>query len=384
MIPYGRQSIDDDDIKSVINVLKSDFLTQGPKVPMFETSTASYCGSKFAVAFNSATSALHSACLALDLKKDDIVWTSPISFVASSNCALYCQAKIDFVDINLDTYNICIDKLREKLTSAKKENKLPKILIPVHLCGQSCDMKEIKKLSEIYGFKVIEDASHALGSKYFKNYVGNCSYSDITIFSFHPVKIITSGEGGMATTNSLEISNKLNLFRSHGITKDKNNFLIKDKEDWYYEQHLLGFNYRMNDIEASLGISQLKRINKFINERNNIAKIYNQAFKDLPFKTPSVLNHNLSSFHLYVLLIEEEVFNKRDDLFRFLREKNILVNLHYYPIHLQPYYQNLGFKFGDFPLAEDYSKRAISLPIYPDLQKDEQEFVINTIYSFFK
>ena len=285
-IPYSKQSINKEDIKSVIKVLNSEFLTQGPIIPNFEKSVAEYCESHHAVAVNSATSALHISCIALGLNKGDILWTSPISFLASANCALYCEANIDFVDIDINSFNISIDKLEEKLIKAKSENKLPKILIPVHMCGQSCDMDSIYNLSKEYGFKIIEDASHALGGKYKNKPIGNCIYSDITVFSFHPVKIITSGEGGMALTKDYKIARKLQLLRSHGVTRDINEMEFNSDGPWYYEQSLLGFNYRMNDIQAALGNNQIKRVNEFVSKRNKIAKRYNDLLRNLPLEKP--------------------------------------------------------------------------------------------------
>ena len=385
MIPYSRQSIDDQDIQSVVEVLKSNYLTQGPQVPLFEKNVNDLCGSKFAVAFNSATSALHVACLALGLKENDILWTSPISFVASANCGLYCKANIDFVDINSETFNIDICKLKEKLELAEKSDNLPKILVPVHMAGQSCDMEEIYTLSKIYGFKVIEDASHAFGASYKNTKVGSCKFSDITVFSFHPVKIITTGEGGVATTISSEIDEKLRKLRSHGIEKNKNNLINQSQGDWYYEQQSLGFNYRMNDIEAALGNSQVRKIISFTKERNKIAKYYDDNLNDLPIRKPIVMKYNYSSYHLYIIKTLEDLNGLiRKDLFNYLRSKKILVNVHYIPIHLQPYFSNLGFKEGDFPISERYYKNAISLPIFPMLTKDDQNFVIQTLKKFFK
>ena len=384
MIPYGRQSIDKQDIDSILNVLKSNFLTQGPQVPLFEENVNKLCQVKFSTAFNSATSALHAACLALGIGKNDKVWTSPISFVASANCAIYCGANVDFVDINKDTFNIDIDKLKDKLELAKRNNTLPKLLIPVHMAGQSCEMEEIFLLSKTYGFRVIEDASHAFGASYKKNKVGSCRFSDITVFSFHPVKIITTGEGGIATTKSLEINKNLKKIRSHGIEKDQDNLINKSHGDWYYEQQLLGFNYRMNDIEAALGNSQVKKLDQFLKKRNKIANYYFENLKNLPITLPVVKNHNYSSFHLYIIKITDDANGLiRKNLFNYLRSKKIWVNVHYIPIHLQPYFSKLGFKEGDFPIAERYYKNAISLPIFPDLSKESQDFVIQSIKEFF-
>ncbi|MBT7623113.1 MAG: UDP-4-amino-4,6-dideoxy-N-acetyl-beta-L-altrosamine transaminase, partial [Flavobacteriaceae bacterium] len=344
VIPYGRQNISDEDIKSVVDVLKSDYLTQGPEILNFEKAIANYTNSKFGVAVNSATSALHISCMALGLSKDDILWTSPITFVASANCALYCGAKVDFVDIDSKTYNMSIKALSEKLEIAKKENKLPKIVIPVHLSGQSCEMHEIHELSKQYGFKIIEDASHTIGGKYKNEPVGNCKYSDITVFSFHPVKIITSGEGGMCTTNSPELANLLCRFRSHGITRHENEMTKKSDGPWYYQQLDLGYNYRMTDVQAALGLSQLKRLDDFIIKRHQIVKKYNLAFEAKPIITPFQDSNNYSSFHLYIIRIKNAGMGlTRLDLFKKLREAGILVNIHYIPIYKQPFYQKIGY-----------------------------------------
>ena len=384
MIPYGKQSIDNQDIDFIIDVLKSDFLTQGPQVPIFEENVSEICGSKYATAFNSATSALHASCLALGIGENDTVWTSPISFVASANCAIYCGANIDFIDIDENTFNIDLNKLKEKLELAKKANKLPKILIPVHMAGQSCDMEEISFLSKIYEFKVIEDASHAFGASYKDNKVGSCRFSDVTIFSFHPVKIITTGEGGMATTNSSEINKNLKKIRSHGIEKNQANLINNSHGAWYYEQQQLGFNYRMNDIEAALGNSQIIKLGDFLKKRNSIATFYNENLKNLPIKKPFVKKYNYSSFHLYIIkTMDDKDGLIRKNLFDFLRSRDILVNVHYIPIHLQPFFGELGFKKGDFPIAEKYYRNAISLPIFPDLSKESQEFVISSLKKFF-
>lgn len=382
MIPYGRQNISKDDIDAVLEVLSSDFITQGPKVPEFEESLCNYTGAKFASVCNSATSALHIACLALGLSKDDILWTSPITFVASSNAALYCGAKVDFVDIDPLTYNMCPLKLEEKLLDASKKNILPKIIIPVHLCGQSCDMKKIKELCDKYDVKVIEDASHAIGGKYLNEPIGNCRYSDITVFSFHPVKIITTAEGGAALTNQKGLQNKMNLLRSHGITKNDAKMIGEGSHgSWYYQQIDLGFNYRMTDIQAALGISQLKRIDTLILKRHEIASTYNDAFDGVTsVKTPYQLSSSYSSYHLYVIRLQLKNINKtHKEFFEELRNKGIGVNLHYIPVHLHPFYLNFGFKNGDFPNSERYYSEAISLPMYPDLSFDDQEFVIRSI-----
>ena len=380
MIPYGRQDISSEDIDSVIEVLKSDFLTQGPVVPKFENALRERFSSKYALAVNSATSALHLACLALGVKRGDAVWTSPISFVASSNCALYCDANIDFVDIDNETFNICIEKLKSKLIKAKKDNKLPKVIIPVHLGGEPCDMEAIKKLSLEYNFYVIEDASHAVGSLYKDSKIGSCLFSDITVFSFHPVKIITTGEGGALFTNNKDIFNKLNILRSHGITRNEHFYTKESDGPWYYQQLELGYNFRITDIQAALGLSQLSRLDEFLSRRHKIASIYDNELKELPLKSQKRSLDNFSSLHLYIIKLETSKLRlSHKQIFEFLRSNKILVNLHYIPIHLQPFYSNLGFKHGDFPMAEDYYNAAISIPIFPTLQLSEQERVISLI-----
>ena len=381
-IPYGRQDISSEDIQSVVDVLNSDFLTQGQIVPDFEQSLMSLCNSKFASAMSSATAALHLACKALDLGPGDIMWTSPISFVASANCALYCGAKVDFLDIDPRTYNICNSKLESKLKSAKSKGKLPKVVIPVHLAGQSCDMREIYKLSKEYNFRIIEDASHAIGGKYLDNFIGSCEYSDITVFSFHPVKIITSGEGGVATTNSKEIADKLSIFRTHGITRDEN--LIENKSDgpWYYEQIDLGYNYRMTDIQAALANSQIKRLSKIVKRRHEIADIYNKELKDLPVKLPWQDSKTYTSFHLYVIRLKlNEIDISHEEFFTKMRKAEILVNLHYIPVYFHPYYSRLGFKKGYCEEAEKYYSDAVSIPMFPSLKDEDQMKVIKTIKS---
>lgn len=377
MIPYGKQDISKEDIDSVIDVLKSDFITQGPKVPLFEQTVSSYCKSKFSVAVNSATSALHIACLSLGLKKNDWLWTSPNSFVASSNCALYCGAKIDFVDIDPISFNMSIEALEEKLIIAKKKNILPKIIVPVHFAGQSCDMSRISELSKIYGFKIIEDASHAIGGRYLDNPIGNCSYSDITVFSFHPVKIITTAEGGMATTNSKDIYNKMSQLRSHGITRDEKKMNYKSHGAWYYEQIDLGFNYRMNELQAALGVSQMTRLDDFVFKRHVIKSRYDLLLKDFPLSTPKQHPNSYSSLHLYPILLDIQSLEKtQSEIFKDLRDNQIGVNLHYIPIHLQPFYKQFGFKQGNFPNAEDYYSKAISLPIFTKMTDEQQDKVI--------
>ena len=377
MIPYGKQSISQQDIDAVVDVLKSDWLTQGPKVPEFEQAVAQYCTVQFACATNSATSALHIACLALSVGKNDIVWTSPVSFVASANCALYCGALIDFVDIDLNTGNMSVNELEKKLIFAKQNNCLPKVVIPVHLAGQSCDMQAIHRLSVKYGFKIIEDASHAIGAQYLNKPVGNCEFSDITVFSFHPVKIITSAEGGMAVTNNRYIAKRLKRLRSHGITSDPTEMTEVSHGPWYYQQIDLGFNYRMTELQAALGVSQMQRLDEFILARNAIASIYTQAFKAQPLSHLVQSNACLSSYHLYILQLENKAAHHK--LICELRNKKIMSHLHYIPIHIQPYYAALGFKESDFPNAIEYYKTSFTIPLHPALTQSEQEFIIQTI-----
>ena len=380
MIPYGRQSISEADIQAVVEVLRSDYLTQGTAVPVFESAVATYCGTQHAIAVNSATSALHIACLALDVGKGDIVWTSPITFVASANCALYCGASVDFVDIDLKIYNLSVEKLKERLIKAKKLGKLPKVVIPVHLSGQPCDMRAIGKLSMEYGFKVIEDASHAIGAKYLGKPVGNCEYSDITVFSFHPVKIITTGEGGMAITNSPTLARSMQLLRSHGITRDEQEMTHASDGPWYYQQIALGLNYRMTDIQAALGLSQMSRLDSFVAKRHEIANRYNELLKDLPLTLPYQHTDSFSALHLYVIRLQLEKINKtHKQVFESLRAAGIGVNLHYMPVYQQPYYRQFGYSVSDFPESEKYYAEAISLPIYPALLVSEQEKVIQIL-----
>jgi UDP-4-amino-4,6-dideoxy-N-acetyl-beta-L-altrosamine transaminase len=380
MIPYGRQNINQNDIDHVISVLKSDFLTQGPVVMTFEKELANFAKSKYAVAVNSATSALHIACLSLGLKKGDILWTSPISFVASSNCALYCGADVDFVDIDPRTYNMSTSELEKKLIKAKRTNKLPKIVIPVHLAGQSCDMEKIHSLGKKFGFKIIEDASHAIGGKYKGRNIGNCCYSDLTIFSFHPVKIITTGEGGAILTNDETLYAKVQQLRSHGITRNPSEMSKPLDGPWYYEQIDLGFNYRMTDLQAALGISQLKRINTFIKKRQQIALLYNKLLANSKLILPYQDIDNKSSFHLYIIRVPSNGNLVRRELFERLRANGILVNLHYIPIYKHPYYQTrCKIKETDFPQSEKYYKEAISLPIYFDLQDSEVHKIVNIL-----
>lgn len=378
-IPYSRQFISEDDITSVINVLKSEFITQGPLIEAFEKEVAKTVNSRFGVSTNSATSALHIACLALGLSKGDYLWTSPITFVASANCARYCGADVDFVDIDESTGLISIDNLKTKLEIANKKNKLPKILIPVHLTGTSCNMEEINLLSKQYGFHIIEDASHAIGGRYKNEPIGNCKYSDITIFSLHPVKIITSGEGGLATTNNSSLFTKLKDLRSHGITKDQKRFQKLSNDLWIYEQQDLGFNYRMTDISAALGLSQLKRLNCIVEERNKQHLYYKKLFFNTSINLLRLPQNVYSSFHLQVIQLKEPNIKNYRKIFNSLRDMGIGVQLHYIPVHLQPYYQKLGFKEGFFPSAESYSKKSLSIPLFPGLTSEQQDFIKESI-----
>jgi len=386
MTPYGRQDINDEDIQAVVDVLRSDFLTQGPAVPAFEKSVADYCGVKHAVAVNSSTSALHIACLALGIGKEDIVWTSPITFVASANCALYCGADVDFVDIDPYTYNMSVDCLSEKLKQAEILGNLPKVVIPVHLCGQSCDMEKIHALSFKYGFKIIEDASHAIGAKYKNRPVGNCEFSDITIFSFHPVKIITTGEGGMAVTNDEVLAKQFRLLRSHGISNNLLDMQMRPaNEIWNYQQIILGFNYRMTDIQAALGLSQMKRLDDFVARRHCIASIYDERLSDLPLQLSEHLPDVYSAHHLYVIRIKQ---NKKSisqrGLYDLMHASGVSVNLHYIPVYRQPYYEAMEFKAGYCPEAEQYYKEALSIPIYSTLTNEEQQKVVHCLDESFK
>ena len=381
MIPYGKQNISKEDIDSVVKILKSDWITQGPCVESFEEAISQKVGSKYCISANSATSCLHLACKALDLKRGERVWTSPNSFVASANAALFCGADIDFVDIDPITYNMCCDKLEEKLIKASKNNLLPKILIPVHFGGQSCDMERIYNLSLKYNFKIIEDASHAIGSKYKNKYVGNCKYSSITVFSFHPVKIITTAEGGAATTNDPLLAQNMYRNRSHGIERiDENNYDFYKSEIWNYKQISLGFNYRLNDIQAALGLSQINRLDKFVSHRQSIAKIYDNELNMLSIKLPKQVEYNYSSYHLYPIRVSQKKGGiSQKKLYSFLRSNNIGVNLHYIPIYRQPYFQNLGFKKGYCIEAEDHFKEVVSIPIYYGLSESNQEYIIEKI-----
>ncbi len=380
MIPYGRQDISEADIQAVVEVLRSDFLTQGPAVPAFEKAIADYCGAQHAVAVNSATSALHIACLALGVGPGDWVWTSPITFVASANCALYCGAQVDFVDIDPCTYNLSVERLAEKLAQAKKSGCLPKVVIPVHLCGQPCGMADIRALGQRYGFKIIEDASHAIGGRYKGEPIGNCRYSDITVFSFHPVKIITTGEGGMALTNDVSLAKHMQLLRSHGITRDVADMTHSPDGPWYYQQIDLGFNYRMTDIQAALGLSQMRRLDEFVNKRHAIAQRYDELLADLPVIIPSKHPDSYSGLHLYVIRLKlNQIRRTHREVFETMSAASIGVNIHYIPVYRQPYYEQLGFKPGHCLEAEKYYSEAISLPLYSALTEAQHDQVVTAL-----
>lgn len=382
MIYYGKQSIDEEDINSVIDVLKSDFLTQGPVIEKFEKAIAEYCGVKYAVAVTNATSALHIACLAAGLDKGDMLWTSPITFTASANCGRYCGADVDFVDIDDNSYDMSVTALKEKLEKSKIK---PKVVIPVHLAGQSCEMQEIYDLSKQYGFTVIEDASHAIGADYKDTKVGCCKYSDMTVFSFHPVKIITTGEGGMVLTNSEELYKKLTLYRSHCITRDENLMTKEADGPWYYQQIGLGFNYRMTELQAALGLSQLAKVDKFVARRRQLAERYNELLKDLPLKLPYQNTDTDSSWHLYIVRVDfNKVKKTKKQIFAEMKAKGVCLNLHYIPVHTQPYYQNLGFKHGDFPVSEKYYEEAFTLPLYYSLTDEQQDCVVSALKEVLK
>ena len=380
MIPYGKQDINQVDIDSVVDVLQSDFLTQGPQVPLFEKTVSDYCDAEYGVAVNSATSALHIACLALELGKGDWLWTSPNSFVASANCGLYCGAKVDFVDIDRLTYNLSPEELEKKLIQAKQDDKLPKVVIPVHFAGQSCDMQKIHSLGKEYGFKIIEDASHAIGGKYLDKPIGGCQYSDITVFSFHPVKIITTAEGGVATTNDERLSERMQLFRSHGITRNPGLMSNLSEGDWYYQQVELGFNYRMTELQAALGVSQMQRLDKFVTQRHILQKRYDLLLSDLAIIKPYQDQDSYSALHLYPIQVDLDSIDKsRKQIFDELRQSGIGVNVHYIPIYAQPYYQQLGFQEGDFPNSGVYYDKAISIPLFQTMTLEQQDEVVNNL-----
>lgn len=382
LIPYGKQSISDDDIAAVVAVLRSDFLTQGPIVPEFEKTVAASCGANHAVAVNSATSALHIACIALGLGPGDLVWTSPITFVASANCARYCGADVDFVDIDPRTYNMSAVRLAEKLEKAKLSGRLPKVVIPVHLSGQSCEMQAIHALSLQYGFRIVEDASHAIGGSYQGEKVGSCRYSDITVFSFHPVKIITTGEGGMAVTNDLELAKHMARLRSHGITRYPAEMTHPPDGSWYYQQIELGFNYRMTDIQAALGMSQMRRLDDFVAQRHAIAQRYDDLLKDSVATTPWQHPDSHSALHLYVIRLKLGTMKTTHrEVFERMRAEGIGVNLHYIPVYRQPYYAQMGFRPEDFPQAERYYAEAITLPIFPGLTDIQQGEVVRRLLT---
>ena len=379
-IPYGRQTISQDDIESVVEVLKSDFLTQGPVVPAFEAAVLTHCGASHAVAVNSATSALHIACLALGVGDGDIVWTSPITFVASANCARYCGAAVDFVDIDPVTFNMCPERLKEKLEQAAAEGRLPKVVVPVHMTGHPCDMAAIAALARSYGFAIIEDASHAIGARYRESTIGDCAYSDITVFSFHPVKIITTAEGGLATTNSPDLAHKMEMLRSHGISRDPSLWERHSEGAWYYEQGCLGYNYRLTEMQAALGVSQLDRLDQWLRRRHELADLYDAKLADLPLILPVRQNESYSALHLYVVQVDPAGTSvTRRALFDGLRAAEIGVNVHYIPVHMQPDFMRLGFSEGQFPASERYYSRCISLPMFAGLTDAQLDAVVGNI-----
>ncbi|WP_203300256.1 UDP-4-amino-4,6-dideoxy-N-acetyl-beta-L-altrosamine transaminase [Marinobacter sediminum] len=382
MIPYGKQDINQADIDAVLEVLRSDFLTQGPVVPKFEETVANHVGANHALAVNSATSALHIACLALGLGQGDWLWTTPVTFVASANCGLYCGAQVDFVDIDPKTYNLCPLALKAKLEQAKDENRLPKVVVAVHLSGQPCDMEAIAALAEEYGVKVIEDASHAIGGKYQGEFIGSSRYSDITVFSFHPVKIVTTAEGGMAVTNDAKLAERMNLLRSHGITRDPALMTQKPDGPWYYQQVDLGFNYRMTELQAALGVSQMERLEAFVARRHELAKRYDQLLADLPVVLPWQHPDSYSGLHLYVIRLKlDSITKSHKEVFESLREQGIGVNLHYIPVHTQPYYRDMGFEAETFPHSMAYYREAISLPMFQGLTEDQQDEVVEVLHK---
>ena len=379
-IPYGRQEITSADIEAVVAVLGSDFLTQGPLVPRFEEAIAQRVGARYAVASNSATSSLHLACLALGVGPGDRVWTSPVTFVASANCARYCGADVDFVDIDARSYNMSVPALAEKLAIAEREGKLPKVVIPVHLAGQPADMEAIHALGRQYGFSIIEDASHAIGGRYRGEPIGNCRYSDITVFSFHPVKIITTGEGGMALTNDPALARRMARLNSHGITRDPSEMTAPSEGPWYYQQLELGFNYRLTELQAALGLSQLDRLDDYVARRHAIAERYDELLRDLPVVTPWRDARDYSGFHLYIIRLKlDQISSSHREVFERLRQDGILVNLHYIPVYRQPDFAKYGFDWSSYPEAERYYAEAISLPLFPTLKQADQDFVVAQI-----
>lgn len=380
MIPYGRQDITQADIDAVVAVLQSDYLTQGPQVPRFEQIVAKHVGAQHAVAVNSATSALHLACMALGLGPGDWLWTSPITFVASANCGLYCGSQVDFVDIDPRTYNLCPEALARKLQVAQKQGRLPKVVVAVHLCGQPCDMAAISALSKEYGFKIIEDASHAIGGKYQGEYIGNCRLSDITVFSFHPVKIITTAEGGMAMTNRDELAQKMTLLRSHGITRNPEEMTQEPDGPWYYQQIELGYNYRMTDLQAALGVSQMMRLDDYVSQRHALARRYNKMLAHLHLNLPWQHPDSYSGMHLYVVRLKLDKLKKTQrQIFDALRNQGVGVNIHYIPVHTHPYFKKMHFKPNDFPESQNYYSQALSLPMYRSLTEAQQEYVVSVL-----
>lgn len=377
MILYGKQDINQQDINAVVEVLNSNYLTQGPKVPEFEQGVMQHTHAHYAVATNSATSALHIACLALGVGEGDLVWTSPITFVASANCALYCKAEVDFVDVDVRSGNMCPVMLQHKLQQAKRLGCLPKVIIPVHLAGHSCDMKAIGALATEYGVAVIEDASHAIGGYYAEKPIGVCQYSSITVFSFHPVKIITTAEGGVATTNDASLAEKMVLYRSHGITKIPDKMQRPDEGPWYYEQHELGFNYRMTDMQAALGLSQLSRLTQYVETRNKLAQCYSRALLGSSIVPVEPLSNSLSAYHLQIVRLPEPIH--RRTIFEKMYADDIQVHVHYFPVHLQPYYMTLGFKAGDFPQAEAFYREIMTLPLHPGVSQAQVEAIVERL-----
>ncbi len=379
MIPYGRQDVRAEDIEAVVAILRSDWLTQGPTVPRFEAALTAHCGARHAVAVSSGTAALHIACLALGLGPGDLLWTSPLTFVASANCALYCGAQVDFVDIDPATGLMSVERLAEKLVAAERAGRLPKIVVPVHFSGASCDMTAIHALAQRYGFRIIEDASHAIGGRYRSEPVGCGRYSDITVFSFHPVKIITTGEGGMALTNDAALADRMQRLRSHGITRDPTEMQGPTDGPWYYQQIELGYNYRMTEMQAALGLSQLKRLDEYVARRRALAERYDRFLANLPVLRPCNATDAESAWHLYVIRLERPEWRRK--VFDSMRAAGIGVNVHYIPVHTQPYYQALGFGYGDFPEAEAYYRSALTLPLYPGLSDAEQDKVIAVLHA---